>query len=405
MISASPTALSREKRHVLELFLLLLRQRRAIAYTTLGATLLTLIIVLVVPATYTSTTIILPPQQSSSLSAALLGQLGMLSSLGVGGMESGLSPRSPQDTYVGLLSSRTIADELIEKFNLTKVYHTSNPISTWKALARHTHIEATRGLLIRVSVEDHDPQRAADMANTYTDSLYKQIRRLALTQASQKRVFFEQQLAEERPLLTQAEMAMEQNQEKTGIFEINSQTALALRSVAQLSAEITSREVELQSLRSVATGENNTVQTLQSQIAALRAERDKLERGNSGALSDNGLVPTAKAPQAALEYMRKVRDLRYHETLNELLSKQYEMARVEEAKDPPLLQVVDRAIPVRKHTWPPRTLLTLLSLVLFFFASCAGAVLWESWKEAAETPENAARISKIRAEWKALRPS
>lgn len=405
MISTNPIVIEREKRHVLELFLLLLRQRRTIAYTTLGAALLTLIIVLVVPATYTSTTIILPPQQSSSLSTALLGQLGMLSGVGMGAMDSGFSPRSPQDTYIGLLSSRTIADELIEKFNLTKVYHTSNPISTWKALARHTHIEATRGLLIRVSVEDHDPQRAADMANAYADSLYKQIRRLALTEASQKRVFFEQQLAEERPLLNQAEMAMEQNQEKTGIFEISSQTSLSLRSIAQLNAEITSREVQLQSLRSVATGENNTVQTLESQLAALRAQRDKMEKGNSAAFSDNGLVPTAKVPQAALDYMRKMRDLHYHETLNELLSKQYEMARVEEAKDPPLLQIVDRAIPVRKHTWPPRTLLTLLSLVLFFFASCGGAVLWESCKEAAGKPENAARISQIRAEWKAVRPS
>jgi uncharacterized protein involved in exopolysaccharide biosynthesis len=396
---------SREKRHVLDLLLLLLRRRRAIAYTTIGATLLTLIIVFVVPATYTSTTIILPPQQSSSLSTALLGQLGMLSNLGVGGMDSGFSPRSPQDTYIGILSSRTVADELIEKFNLAKVYHTSNPISTWKALARHTHMEATRGFLIRVSVEDHDPQRAADMANTYADSLYKQIRRLALTQASQKRVFFEEQLADEKPLLNQAEEAMEQNQEKTGIFEINSQTALALRSIAQLSAEITSREVQLQGLRSVATGENNTVQTLQSQIAALRSERDKLEKGNSTALSDNALVPTAKAPQASLNYLRKMRDLHYHEALNELLSKQYEMARVEEAKDPPLLQIVDRAIPIRKKTWPPRALLTLVSFVLFFFVSCGWAVLWESWKEAAGTPENAARISQIRAELKATHPS
>src|SRR6266568_8676674 len=182
-MTINPNPSSPEKKHVLDLLLILLRQRRAIAFSSIGAALLTLLIVMIVPPTYTSTTIILPPQQSSSISSALLGQLGMLSTLGLGGMEGGFSPRSPQDTYIGILSSRTIADELVEKFRLEKVYRTSNPISTWKALSKHTHIEATRGGLIRLSVEDHDPQRAADMANGYSDSLYRQIRRLAITEA------------------------------------------------------------------------------------------------------------------------------------------------------------------------------------------------------------------------------
>jgi tyrosine-protein kinase Etk/Wzc len=397
-----------EKKHVLDILLILVRQRKLVAWCSLGAALLTALIVLIVPPSYTSTAVILPPQQSSGLSAALLGQLGgmLSSSLGgsaggaASGLDSALSAKTPQETYIGILSSRTVADELISKFNLAKVYRTKNPVSTWKALARHTRIESSKGWLIRISVQDHDPQRAADMANGYVDSLYRQNQRLALTDASQRRAFFEQQLAQEKPLLNQAELAMEQTQEKTGIFELGGQAGLTLRSIAQLSAEITAREVQLQSLRSMATGENNVVQNLQTQIAALRQQRSKLEQGSSINVSENGMVPTAKVPAAGLEYMRKVRDLRYHETLFELLSKQYEMARVDEAKAPPLLQVVDHAIPVRKKSWPPRTLLTLLSLVLFFFIGCGIAILRESWQAAAKLPENAARIAQIRAELK-----
>lgn len=396
-----PSEVLSKKRHTLELLLILVKQRRLIAGCSLGAALLTALIVFIVSPTYTSTAVILPPQQNSSLSAALLGQLGMLSSLNLGGMEGGLSLRSSQETYIGVLNSRTVADELINKFHLTQVYNTTNPISTWKALSRHTHIEATRGSLIRISVEDHDPQRAADMANGYVDALYRQNKRLALTEAAQRRVFFEQQLAEEKPLLNDAEASLEQMQEKTGILELGSQTALALRTIAQLSAEITSREVQLQSLRTIATGENSVVHNLETQIEALREQRDKLQKGSNSGLSEDSLLPTSKVPQAGLEYLRKVRDLRYHEALNELLSKQYEIARVDEAKSPPLIQVVDHAIPVRKKTWPPRLLLILLALVLFFFVGCGVALLHESWSNAATLPENARLITEIRAELRA----
>jgi tyrosine-protein kinase Etk/Wzc len=398
----SPLRIAPAKKHVLDILFILVRHRKFILGLSFGAALLTAVLVLVVPPIYTSTAVILPPQQSSSLSGALLGQLGMLSSLGSGamGMDNPLSIRSPQETYIGILSSRTVADELIDQFHLTQVYHTKpdNPLSTWKALARHTRIESSRGNLIRISVDDRDPQRAADMANGYVDSLYRQNKRLALTDASQRRLFFEQQLAEERPFLNQAEMALEQTQEKTGIFELGGQAGLTLRSIAQLSAEITSREVQLQSLRSIATGENAKVQELESQIEALKQQRSKLEKGSSVNLSENSFLPTSKVPAASLEYMRKVRDLKYHETLNELLSKQYEMARVEEAKSPPLIQVVDRAIPVRRKTWPPRTLFTLLSLVLFFFLGCGIAILRDTWGAAAAMPENAERIARIKSE-------
>lgn len=395
-----------QKRHVLDILLILVRRRIFIASCSLGAACLTALLVLIVPPSYTSTAVILPPQQSS-LPAALLGQLGTLSSLGSGGMDSSssLSIKSPQETYIGILSSRTVADELIDQFHLTQIYRSNNPISTWKALAAHTRIETTRGGLIRISVQDRDPQRAADMANGYVDSLYRQNHRLALTDASQRRAFFEQQLAEERPALNQAETALEQIQEKTGIFELNGQAGLTLRSIAQLSAEITSREVQLQSLRAIATGENTTVQNLETQIEALRQQRDKLEKGNGSLnLSENSLVPTSKVPQISLEYMRRFRDLRYHETLNELLSKQYEMARVEEAKSPPLIQIVDHAIPIRRKTWPPRTLLTLLALIFFFFLGCGIAVLRAIWEEAAAKPENAERIAQIKAELLPKRP-
>jgi uncharacterized protein involved in exopolysaccharide biosynthesis len=387
----------------LKIVVVLARRRRMIVACTFIAMLITSIVVLVIPVRYKGTAVILAPQTTQSSISAILGQIGggggssssSLTSLLPEGLDGGL--KSPGETYIGLLSSRTVADDMISKFDLQKLYKRKTLVDTRKALARHTHIEATKGWLINITVDDHSAQRAADMANYYVDLLYKRNQHLALSQASQRRIFLEQQVAQETEALNKAEVDFKRAQETTGVIQLGGQAEMTLRTIAQLRAELVSRELQLQQLRSVATENNETVSDLESNIAALKTQLAKAEKGSIDSGATDYFLPAGKVPEAELEYIRKVRQLRYHETLFEMLSKQYEIARIDEAKSPPLIQVVDRAIVFDKRAWPPRTLLVLLSGILALIFSSSYALIKNAWNKAILEPANAEQIALLSA--------
>lgn len=387
----------RESSHespVLRLLAVLAGEWKLIAGGTLGVAILTAILVLVAPVSYTATTVILVPQQGSGTAAALM------SALGGGGAMAALAGGDSQiasssETYVGVLASRTVADDLITQFNLEKVYHQHSMYSTRLALKHHTKLEAARGFLIRISVEDRDANRAASMANAYVEALWRVNRHLALTTGSQRRLFFEQQVEAERKPLAEAEDAFREIQQKTGVIQLAGQEELTLRSIAQIRAQIQAREIEVQMLRTTATEQNPDVQRLESAIAGLKAQLQQAQ-GDAGDAGDDTFVPAGKLPQAGLEYLRRARDLRYHEALFELLSRQYEQARVDEAKDPALIQVVDQAIPPDKRSWPPRTLLVLLSMVASSFLLTGFVLARAHWRRVAEEPANGPHMIALR---------
>ncbi|HEX4715616.1 MAG TPA: GNVR domain-containing protein, partial [Ktedonobacteraceae bacterium] len=357
--------------------------------------LITTVIVLVMPVTYTASTVILTSESGSGgAAAALLGQLGgslgALASLGGGGLFG-----SQSDTFVGVLNSRTVADEMIEKFHLQKVYRKRTLVDTRKSLGKHTHIEGTKGSFIRISVDDHNARRAADMANTYVDQLYRRNQTLALTTASQRRLFLESQVKGEKDQLANAEGALRELQQKTGVIQLAGQAEITLRSIAQLRAEISAKEVLLETLRTTETEQNGDVQRLESGLNALREQLKKAE-SDSNASQDNYFVSAGRIPQAGLEYLRRVRDVRYHEALFETLSKQYELARIDEAKAPAVIQVVDKAIVLDRRSWPPRTLLVLLALFTSGALLSGWVLLRNKWSKLAEVPENALHISALR---------
>jgi len=355
--------------------------------------LITAVIVLVMPVTYTASTVILTSESGSGGAAALLGQLGgslgALASLGGGGLFG-----SQSDTFVGVLNSRTVADDLIAKFHLQKVYWKRTLVDTRKSLTKHTHIEGTKGPFIRISVDDHDARRAADMANTYVEELYRRNQTLALTTASQRRLFLEGQVNAEKDQLANAEAAFQELQQKTGVIQLAGQSELTLRSIAQIQAAISAKEVLLEQLRTTETEQNTDVQRMESGLNALREQLKKMESDSSS--GDNYFVSAGRIPQAGLEYLRRMRDLRYHEALFETLSKQYELARIEEAKDPPVIQVVDKAIVLDRRSWPPRTLLVLLALFTSGVLLSGWVLLRDKWNKVAAVPENALHISALR---------
>jgi LPS O-antigen subunit length determinant protein (WzzB/FepE family) len=336
---------------------------------TLAGTLICAGITLILTPTFTATTIIMVPQQAQSTAAAMLGQLGGLAA--VGGMSDLL--KTPSDLYVGILKSRTIADNLIAQFGLQRTYNSKTLTDARKELQNATQLTSGKDSLIRISVEDSSRIRAAQMANAYVDELQKQNSRLAITESGQRRLFFEKQLESEKAALADAETAFEKTQKQTGMIQLTSQSELAVRAVAEAQAEIASREVALQSLKSGATEQNPAVVRQEEELKALRDQLRKLESSGDVHRVGNPLLPTGELPEAGLRNVRGLRDLSYHETLFELLAKQYEIARIDEAKNAPVIQIVDYAIPPEKKTSPKRALLTMLGA--FLSATFAGGLV------------------------------
>jgi len=385
---------------VLEVMTLLLRGKKTILKCVFVALALTAFVVYVVmKPTYTAEATFLPPQSApGSAMTQLASQLGALGA--VGALTGGL--KSPGDVYVGILKSRTIAETLIKRFDLQRVYKTKKFSDTVKALkVRSAFVVGTKDTLITISVDDHDPKRAADLANGYLDALYQQNSRLALTEASQRRLFFEQQLVHEKDALADAEVELKKTEEQTGLISLSGQAQVEIDSIAQTRAQISSKEIELGALKQAATEQNPEVIRLQTQIDGLEQQLQRLENGAEARQNINVLPATAKVPALALEYVRKQREVKYRELLFELIAKQYESARLDESREAPVLQVVDRAVVPDRKSGIPRTFI-LLASCLFGALVGAGWIIGKDFLE--KLQQDPARAAKYEALRQAARP-
>ena len=352
-----------------DLLRLLRRGKGTITACCLAGALVSTAVAFLLPAMFTASAMIIPPQQQQSLLSALQGQMAPMAALG--GKDLGL--KNPADLYVGILNSRSIADLVIEKFALQRLYDLPTRADTQKKLSRRTHIDAGKDTLIKISVEDEDPKRAADMANAYVDGLYARNNQLAITEAGQRRLFFEHELNTEKEALAGAEAALKNSQDRTGAFHIPTQVEAAVRSIAQLHAEIGAGEAGLESLKAGATAQNPEVVRRETELRQLRLQLSRLESKavTQGAPSGDVFIPTARIPEVGLENTRRFRDVQYHETLFELLAKQYEAARIDEAKNAPVIQVVDAAVPPDKRSGPLRGLIVGLGAAFSGLLACA----------------------------------
>jgi uncharacterized protein involved in exopolysaccharide biosynthesis len=291
--------------------------------------------------TYTSRALLLPPQQNSA-AASMIAQLGALQ--GLAGAAAGI--KSPADQYVGLLQSRSVADRLIEEFQLVRVYDTKFRFEAREELAQNTRISAGRkDNLIAVEVDDTDPQRAANIANRYIDELRRLTGQLALSEAQQRRVFFESRLTETRDRLTQAQQALQSSGFSQGALKTDARAAA--EGYARLRAEATAAEVRLQALRQTLADGTAEIQQATSTLSALRAQLSKLEQTNDFS--------------GGPDYVSKFREFKYQETLFELFARQYEMARLDESREGALIQVVDTAKPAEWKSRPKRALIAVLA--------------------------------------------
>jgi uncharacterized protein involved in exopolysaccharide biosynthesis len=364
---------------LLDLSIVLAQNKRLIAGATFGAAIVATIIALILPNRYTAEAKILPPQQAQSSLTAMLGQFNSIGGLaglaGLAGRDLGL--KNPADLYVGVLRSRSVFDAIIDRFDLKRYYQDKNMADARRDLDKHTLFEAGKDGLITISVEHKNAQRAAEIANAFIEQLHEANKRLAISEASQRRLFFEQQLDEEKKSLADAEVRLKKTQERTGLIKLDSQAEAIIRSVAALKAEVTVKEVQLQAMRSFATEQNPDFVRLQQELVALRGQLAKAEL-NEQMGGGNVELPTGKIPEAGLEYVRKYRDVKYHESLFEVLAKEYEAARIDEGRNAPIIQVVDQAIVPDKRSGPPRTLIVVLSALTGWMVAC----FW-AWTRAA----------------------
>jgi len=382
---------------LLAVILVLAKTKRRVMLMTVGGLAVGVILSLVLKPTYTAMAVIVPPQQTTSAASVLLGQVGSLSSaasLGGGGM---FGLKSPADMYVGILESRTIADNVIAACNLRQRYKTKTLVDAEAALQRHSTFESGKDNLIHLSVKDPDPKVASDIANSYLDQLYIVNSELATGEATQRVRFYDRRIADEKHALSDAEEALRNTQQKTGVIQFNGQAASIINAIAQARAELASRQVALQSMETYATENNPAVIQLQREIAALKSHVTELERSQQSVQPGGLQIPAGQLPEAALQYERQARELKYHETLFDLLTRQSEAAKLDEAKSVPILQIVDRPVPPDKKSGPSRKLLVLGFAVFGFLLAATWGLVELFLDRLRRVPEQAQKLDEIRS--------
>ncbi len=381
---------------LLDLLIALARRKRLIAGATLGTAMLAAIISFLVPNRYTATTKVLPPQQAQSSGAMLMTQLagsGLGPLAAVAGKDLGL--KNPNDMYIGMLKSRTVEDALIAQFELARVYREKKISDTRKELEKASDIVSSKEGLIEISVEDKSPQRAAALANSYVEQLRKLTQRLAVTEASQRRLFFEQQVEQAKGDLATAEVALKNTEQKTGMIHLDAQARAVIEAVGTLRAQIAASEVELQGMRSFATDQNPDVIMREREVAAWREQLSSLERHQATSDGDP-ILSTGKMPATLLEYKTRFREAKYRETIFELMAKQFEAAKLDEAKEAAIIQVVDPAVEPDKKSSPKRLLIGVVGLFVGFLFSVFYALFQAAMGGISRNPEEAERVQALR---------
>jgi uncharacterized protein involved in exopolysaccharide biosynthesis len=377
---------------LLDLLLVIAERKSTIILATLIGMLITTGLVLMKHPVFTAKAVVLPPQQGQS-SAGLLTQLGNLASLtGLGSTAA----KDPNDLYMAVLQSNTVEDGLIKRLNLMAAYKAKKLTEARFALASNSKFVSEKGGMISITVKDEDPRRAAQIANAYVDELHDINSRLIIGEAAVRRNFFAQQLALEKDRLTDAEIALQQTEEKTGAISPTGQTGVVISQVASLQAQIIGREVQLDALRTSSTDQNPDVIRLNNEIAGMRDQMAKLESLQKGRKPGDISLTSRSLPEDQVAFLRKQRDVQYHTLIFDLIARQFEAARLDEAKASPLIQVLDPAEPPERKSGPYRALWMLVGLILGFIFGCVRVIGSYVHSRVVADPGNAARLAQFK---------
>jgi len=337
--------------------------------------------------TFTAKTSFLPPQQQNSMAASMLNSLGALG--GLAGAAAGI--KNPADQYVAFMKSVTLQDALIDRFELMARYEAEYRTSARVALEGNSRIASGKDGIITVEVDDTDPQLAADMANAYVTQLETLMSRLAVTEAQQRRQFFESQLETTKQKLTEAEIALSQ----TGVSSdvLKSAPATAIAGVAELQAQVTAQEVRIGSMRGYLA---ETAPEFKQALTALASLRAQLAKQSQGARPG---TPRADGSSGGArdDYIARYRDFKYQETLFELFARQFEMAKLDESREGATIQVIDPATPPELKSKPKKALIAVLATLATGFLLLLLVFVRQALKNAAQDSESAQKLAGIRA--------
>ena len=337
--------------------------------------------------TFTAKTSFLPPQQQNSMAASMLNSLGALG--GLAGAAAGI--KNPADQYVAFMKSVTLQDALIDRFELMARYEAEYRTSARVALEGNSRIASGKDGIITVEVDDTDPQLAADMANAYVTQLETLMSRLAVTEAQQRRQFFESQFETTKQKLTEAEIALSQ----TGVSSdvLKSAPATAIAGVAELQAQVTAQEVRIGSMRGYLA---ETAPEFKQALTALASLRAQLAKQSQGARPS---APSADGSSGGArdDYIARYREFKYQETLFELFARQFEMAKLDESREGATIQVIDPATAPELKSKPKKALIAVLATLATGFLLLLWVFVRQALKNAAQDSESAQKLAGIRA--------
>jgi tyrosine-protein kinase Etk/Wzc len=331
--------------------------------------------------TYTATVKFLPPQQQQSAAASMLASLGGLG--GLAGAAAGL--KNPADQYLAFMKSNSVQDALIERFKLQERYETKFKVDTRTALTGSTRATSGKDGLISVEIDDKDPMFAADLANAHVDELQKLLAKLAVTEAQQRRMFFEKQLGQVKDKMIAAEQALR----ATGVSgsTLKSNPTAAVAGVAALQAQVTAQEVKVGAMRGYLAETAPDFKQAMNELASLRAQLAKQEKDQPAA-SGQG------------DYVAKYREFKYHETLFELFAKQFELAKVDESREGAVIQVLDAAQPPERKSKPKKALIAIIATLAAGFALLLFVFIRQALRNAGQDPESASKLARLQASWR-----
>ena len=373
---------------VLDVLLIFAQRKWLIFAWALAGVVIGIIAILRADTLYKSEATVMPPEQQQS-SAALLSQLGALTAFA--GVGSNLGLKNPSDLYIAILQTNLVADNMVNRFHLMDVYKIQDLGGAAGTLRKRSKFIADKNGLIQITVEDKDPKFAATLVNGYADELFNQNNRLAIGAATQRRRFFQQQFAEEKDRLADAEIALKTTQQSTGVLQLSGQAENIIGQEANIHANITSHEVQLGALLASSTEENPDVVRTRTELKGLREQLALLQKGSNGAM-----LSQREFPAAGLEYIRKERDLQYHQTLYDLLARQLEAARIDEAKASPMVQMVDPPQIPRGRSWPKPFIFILAGLVIGTMFGCIRVVVIYVYDYAETDPRLRERYAQVK---------
>jgi uncharacterized protein involved in exopolysaccharide biosynthesis len=318
------------------------RRRKLILTTSLALAVLSLAVALLLPNRYTATVLILPPQQGSSTGAAMLAQLNNMGAMS--SLSGGLGIKNPNDLQVSLLKSVSVGNAMVARFHLQTVYHSRYLSTARKRWERKTVVNnGLKDGLIRLSVTDGDPRRAAELANGWVEEYRRLTATLAVTEAAQRRLFFEREVSGARQDLASAEENLKQTEQRTGVLNIDGQSRAMIASAAVLRAQLAAKQVEIRAMREFAAAQNPDLVRAQQELSGIESQLAAMDVASDRPDGDLAM-PKGNVTQAGLDYERAMREVKYREAIYELLMRQYEVARVDEARQGALVQIVDPAL-------------------------------------------------------------